>query len=72
MQVSLLFHSMAHSKQRVVMATPEDNETCDHVQNEPQMLKIKLEKFHLISNGVMELLRKVSRREGVEFAPQVR
>ena len=28
------------------MAAPDDNESCHHVQNDPQWCKIKLEKFH--------------------------
>ena len=28
------------------MATPEDNENCHHVENDPHRCKIKLEKFH--------------------------
>ena len=28
------------------MATPEINENCHHVQNDPHKCKIKLEKFH--------------------------
>ena len=28
------------------MATPENNENCHHVQNDPHRCKIKLEKFH--------------------------
>ena len=28
------------------MAALEENENCDHVKNDPQKCKIKLEKFH--------------------------
>ena len=39
------------------MATPEVNENCHHVQNDPHRRKIKLEKFHfdiLWSYGVIK------------------
>ena len=39
------------------MATPEVNENCHHVQNDPHRCKIKLEKFHfdnLCCYGVTE------------------
>ena len=42
------------------MATPKINVNCHYVQNDPHKCKIKLEKFHLISCAVLELLRKVS------------
>ena len=46
MQVSTLFYSAPHSKQKVAMATMKINENCDYVQNDPHRCKIKLEKFH--------------------------
>ena len=43
------------------MPTPEINENCHYVKNDPHRCKIKLENFTLIACVVMELLRKVSR-----------
>ena len=54
------------------MATPKINENCHYVQNDPHKCKIKLEKFHLISCDILELLRKVSRGGGIHPPPQVR
>ena len=49
------------------MATPEVNENCRYVQNDPHWCKIKLKTFILISCAVLELLRKVS--QGGAFRP---
>ena len=45
MQVSSLFYSTTHSLQKVAMATPEINENCHYVQNDPHRYEIKHEKF---------------------------
>ena len=46
------------------MVTPEINENCHYVQNDPHRCNIKLKNFILISCAVMELLRKVSQGGG--------
>ena len=52
------------------MTTPEVNENCHYVQNDPHRRKIKLEKFHFDILWCSELLRKVSEgRGGVESTP---
>ena len=46
------------------MATPEINENCHYVQNDPISVGLNLENFILISCAVLELLRKVSQGAG--------
>ena len=43
------------------MAAPEDDENCPHMQNEPQMCKIKLDKFQFNILWCCGVTRKVSR-----------
>ena len=50
MQVSSLFYSATHSKQKVAMEIPEIDENGHYVQNDPHRCKIKLEKFHFDHN----------------------
>ena len=48
-QVCSLFYSTTRSNQKVaMMATPEVNEKCHRVQNDPHRCKIELEKFHFV------------------------
>ena len=50
------------------MAAPEDNENCHHVQNDPQMCKIKLGKFHCDVLWFYGVIKKSFPR-GAESAP---
>ena len=53
------------------MATPEINENCHYVQNDPHRCKIKLENFISTSHAVSELLGKSPGGGGIR-PPQVR
>ena len=52
------------------MATPEANENCHYMQNDPHKCRTKLENFILISCAVSELLRKVSQGGGIRPHPR--
>ena len=54
------------------MATPEINENCHYVQNDPIGVRLNLKNFILISFAILELLRKVSQGGGIRPPPQVR
>ena len=54
------------------MATPEINENCHCVQNDPHRCKIKLEKFHFDILRCFGVIREVSQGGGEESAPHVR
>ena len=52
------------------MATPETNDTCHYVQNDPHRCKIKLKKIHFDILCCHGIIKEVS--QGVELPSQVR
>ena len=51
------------------MATPEINENCHYVQNDPTGVRLNLKNFILISCAVLKLIREVSQGGGIRPPP---